>query len=294
MDLELLAVSHSKQEMAQLSERDRTLLLGTLCWVCAFILCTLFGLFSAIPGALTYLLIGKTISANSFLESTLLFLLRGSVSLGSALASVKLIRNKMRIRKTVTLSLIISLLIMLSLTASFSAVFMPQVSQADRKIGMFVAENKGLSFPNYVANVTSFLDNNVGDAWDRPEATFAINRLICYTCLDPYIMRIWGIKEVDLIVYQGWGSCGEAAILIEELLYRAGYETRLAYFKGIDHEWAEAKYNRTWWIVDPWYIGNLVEAKNLKDLKPAFQQATGVDVQYENGTVVDASLEHGY
>jgi hypothetical protein len=75
---------------------------------------------------------------------------------------------------------------------------------------------------------------------------------------------------------------------------RAGYEVRQAFFKNIDHQWAEVKYNGTWLIVDPWYIGNFVEAQSLKNVKPEFQQASGVEVQYSNGTRIDASHEHGY
>jgi hypothetical protein len=82
--------------------------------------------------------------------------------------------------------------------------------------------------------------------------------------------------------------------LIEELLARAEYETRQASFKNIDHAWAEVKYNGTWLIIDPWYIGILKEAQNLKNLRPDFQNATGVIVQYPDGTTNDASKEHGY
>jgi hypothetical protein len=171
---------------------------------------------------------------------------------------------------------------------------MPQVAQASNKINTLIAENRNLSFQDYVANVTAFLNKNIGAAWDRPEVSFAINRLVCYTLLDPNIMKVWGVTAADLIVYQGWGSCGEAAILIEALLHGAGYETRLAHFKGIDHEWAEVKHNGTWMIVDPWYIGNFVEMQNLKNAKLEFQKASGVEVQYDNGTMVDASHDHGY
>jgi len=102
------------------------------------------------------------------------------------------------------------------------------------------------------------------------------------------------VTRADLIVYQGWGSCGQAALLIGELLQYAGYETRQAFFKGIDHQWAEVKHNGTWLIIDPWYIGNFVEAQNLRNIKPVFQEASGVEVRYSNGTMVDASREHGY
>ena len=257
-----------------------------------FLPCMVLVLFSATPWAFTYLFIGKLIGASSFLEYIVLFLLVGAVLSVSVLASMRLMKN--RTWRVFILSLIISLLSIFLLTASFSLVFMPQVAHAGNKINTFIAENLNLSFQDYVANVTTFLNNSIRAAWDKPEASFAINRLVCYTLLDPHIMKIWGVTAADLIVYQGWGSCGEAAILIEELFHGAGYETRLAFFKGLDHEWAEVNHNGTWVIVDPWYIGNFVEAQNLKNAKPDFQKASGVEVQYENGTTVDASHDHGY
>jgi hypothetical protein len=265
--------------------------------ICVFLigvvaLIVLSTLFSAIPWAFTFLLVGKIIGPYVYLKYVLLFVFVGTVSLVSTLASMKLKKNGAL--RGVALSLIISFLIMALLILSFSLVFMRQVLQAKEKIDMFVVENRNLSLQDYVTNVSLFLSGNVHAAWDRPEASFAINRLICSTCLDPPIMKIWGISAADLIVYQGWGSCGEAAILIEELLHSGGYDTRQAHFIGIDHEWAEVKYNETWRIVDPWYIGNLMEAQNLKNAKPDFQKASGVEVQYENGTIVDASHEHGY
>lgn len=77
-------------------------------------------------------------------------------------------------------------------------------------------------------------------------------------------------------------------------MHDAGYQTRDAYFRNIDHQWAEVNHNGKWLVIDPWYIGNLVEIQNLKNLKPEFQQASGVNVQYNNGTILDASHEHGY
>ena len=63
------------------------------------------------------------------------------------------------------------------------------------------------------------------------------------------------------MVYQGWGTCGHAAILIEELFVGAGYETIQVWSKNIDHAWAEVKYNEAWLIIDPYYIGILQEPK---------------------------------
>jgi hypothetical protein len=196
-------------------------------------------------------------------------------------------------RKTMRMALLgLALSLMVVFMSSF--IFMPQVSRARQKIDVFVAVNANRSFQDYVNNVSSFLNDNVQSAYNRPEGLFRIDNKISGTLLDPYIMKGFGVTRADLIVYQGWGTCGQAAILIEELLHDAGYQTREAYFKNIDHQWAEVNYNGKWLIIDPWYIGNLVDIQNLKDLKPEFKQATGVEVQYNNGTIFDASHEHGY
>jgi len=254
------------------------------------------------PWAITFLEFGRVIATVPFLRwligpipilkygVLILFVL--AMFLTSSLVSKKLKKNGL-IRGFI-LALGVYLIISSFVTFSFSLAFMPQVSQAGGKIDTFIRENGDMSFQDYVKNVAVFLNDNLGAAWNRSEASLMINRIVCNTIIDPHIMKTWGATSADLILYQGWGSCGEAAILIEELLHGAGYETRLAHFKGIDHEWAEVKHNGTWWIVDPWYIGKLVEAQTLRNVKHVFQNASGVEVQYSNGTVVDASLEHGY
>jgi hypothetical protein len=71
--------------------------------------------------------------------------------------------------------------------------------------------------------------------------------------------------------------------------------SRIAHFKGIDHEWAEVENGTEWLIVDPGYIGNLIDIHSLRDAKPAFQEAKGVEVQnFDTPAWVDASQEHGY
>jgi len=245
-------------------------------------------LFSRIPWAFTYLEVGKLIGPIPGLDTIFFALFAIAISLVSFLASMKLKKN--RTVWFLALNIILSSFII----SSFSIVFMPQVSLAGKKIDTFIAENANSSFQDYTSNVSLFLHNNVGSAWDRPEAIFRIDNWVSYTLLDPYIMKVWRVTRADLIVYQEWGTCGQAALLIGELFQRAGYDTRQAFFKGIDHQWAEVKHNATWWIVDPWYIGNLVQPQNLRNLKPAFQKASGVKVHYTNGTSADASLEHGY
>jgi len=247
---------------------------------------------SAIPWAFTYLGVGRIIGAVAFLDYGFLVLFVMVTSLISFLASRKLKKNG-RV-SLFALNLIMSLMISSLVTCSFSLIFMPQVSQAGEKIDAFVVENADSSFQDYVTDVSSFLKENIGSAWNKPEAIFRIDNWISRTLLDSYIMRVWGVTRGDVIVYQGWGTCGQSALLIGELLQRAGYETRQAFFKGIDHQWAEVEHNGTWWIVDPWYIGNLVEARDLREINPVFQNASGVEVQYSNGTIVDASHGHGY
>lgn len=255
---------------------------------------------SGIPWIFTYLELGKLFSASpawGFLKPFVLALFVIPAGLVSFLLSAKLGRNR-TFMQIVAACFVFSLIVSFSLIFSFSLVFMPQVSHAGQTIDLFVAENSNLSFEEYVNNLILFLDNNVGKAYNTPQANLQIDRLLYGSLsLDPYMMQIWGVTKVDVIVYQGWGSCEEAALLVGELLHRAGYETRQAFFIGIDHQWAEVRHNGTWLIIDPWYLtsnGTLVEAQYLRTLRAEFQEASGVNVQYGNGTWADASQEHGY
>lgn len=178
---------------------------------------------------------------------------------------------------------------------SSSLLYMEQVIQSGQKINLFVAANANRSLSDYVSNISSFLNDNFKNAYGKPEVLFKIDTQIMGTLLDPYLMKNFEVTKADLIVYQEWGTCGEEANLIEELLHRAGYnETREAHFKNIDHQWAEVNYQGKWLIVDPGYIGNLKEIQNLKNFKADFRTASGVEVQYYNGTTIDASHEYGY
>lgn len=291
--LDILASSNTERRIVRFFQSRRPFLVRfTFSIGIVSFPCLLLVFVTAMPWAYTYLFLGKLIGANFSLRLIVLLLVVGAISVVSVVIPMKLTKN--RRWKMLILSFAVSLLSVFLLTSLFSVVLIPQVAQARNKVDAFVAENRSLDFQDYVANVTIFLDNNVRAAWDKPEASLAVNRLVCYTFLDPCILKVYKVSEADVIVHQGWGSCGEAAILIEELLHGAEYPSRLARFKGIDHEWAEAQYNGIWVIVDPWYIGNLVEEQNLKNAKPAFQQASGVEVQYRNGTWIDASHEHGY
>lgn len=256
---------------------------------------------SAVPWSFTYLVIGRIFGPILGLV-VLALVLFAILSLPAKIVNdflnsskitrkdlVLIIKKKKTVGK-VFLGLALAFLI----TLSFSLVFAAQVSQTGTRITDFVAANEDQNFEDYIGNVSSFLNANVNSAYNKPEGMFKIDNEITSTLLDPYMLNSFGVSRADLIVYQGWGTCGQTAILVEELLNDAGYVTREAYFKNIDHQWAEVKHNGTWLIVDPWYIGNFVPIQNLKNLKPEFQHATGVEVLYLNGTVVDASSEHGF
>lgn len=187
-------------------------------WVSGYgVAAIILTVFSAIPWTFAYLEVGRFIGPIPVLEYFILALFAAAVSLVSFLASMKL---KKKWAVWVSANLVISLVILSVVIFSFSLVFMPQVSQADKKIDTFITENANSSFQDYVTNLSSFLDNNVGKAYGRPEASFRIDDLISGTLLDPYIMQIWSVTRADLIIYQGWGACGQAALLIEELLQR--------------------------------------------------------------------------
>ena len=129
------------------------------------------------------------------------------------------------------------------------------------------------------------------------EEYLEIDKWICISPIDCTIMNLLGISRADLILCQGWGSCGQIAIVNTQILHELGYETRRAKFIGIDHEWAEIKISEDkWQIVDPDYITNGKPLMNIEDLgsDSRFTKASGVKVLFRNGTVVDMKEEYGY
>lgn len=252
---------------------------------------TFFELWTGFNAALVFVL--------PYLYNSILTMLCISVGLVTSILTVRLVKGeKERIERMLLVGLGLSVIVSFSFIFSYSLVFRPQVAYAGEKIDAFVATNADVSFESYITNLTSFLNKNVRQAYNKSQASLQINREIYREIfLDQYIMQIWGVTKADVIVFQGWGSCEEAAILIEELLHLAGYETRLAFFIDINHEWAEVKHDSKWLIVDPWWLtsnGTLVEAIDLRNLLLGFQNSSGVRVQYYNGTEANASQEHGY
>jgi hypothetical protein len=172
-----------------------------LVWVSGYITTAIIlTVFSAIPWTFVYLEVGRFIGPIPILEYFILALFTVTVSLVSFFVSMKL---KKKWIVWVFTNLVISIAVISLVIISFSVVFMPQVSHAGKKIDAFMDENANLSFQDYVTSVSSFLSDDVGAAYGKPEASFRIDNWISRTLLDPYIMQIWGVTRADLIVYQG-------------------------------------------------------------------------------------------
>ena len=122
--------------------------------------------------------------------------------------------------------------------------------------------------------------------------------------IENQLLGMLGFSRAHVILWQNWGSCGEHAIVTAYLLHKFGYNVRTAHFNDIDHSWAEVYVNRSWYIVDPWYIGivyekeyhsnkYLVPANNLASLKN-FVGNHKVLCVLLNNEEIDCTKEHGY
>lgn len=196
-----------------------------------------------------------------------------------------------RIQKLILTSALICLIIVTSL----SYVFLQQISRV-HEIDDFLKENAGVDLPTFVENIDAFCRKNVKISYNNIGALLEIDQDVSNSIVDSQLMELLGITRADLIVYQGWGSCGQIAIVIEELLNRFGYESRRAKFIGIDHEWAEVFYEGSWKIVDSGYITQGQTFMDIGDLgsDPRFSDASGVTVRFRNGTILEFSEDHGF
>jgi len=151
-----------------------------------------------------------------------------------------------------------------------------------------------------IGRVVNYVEVSLNNSYNKPEAVFELDN--CLSWLDNIILSLEGFERAHTILYQGWGSCGQYAIVVEYLLREMNFNTRIARFKKIDHSWAEVEVDRVWYIVDPWYIGKYSKFEYAPLLTPAYELASlypfknggGVLVKYHNGTIVDESKEHGY
>jgi len=199
---------------------------------------------------------------------------------------------KKKILKPAIFSLMLALLFLLLL----STVPILGIMQQHSKIDGFVAENTNVSLQEYIERIKTFIPDNINDSYNNSKSAFEIDPLIYSSFLDPTILNALGLTRADVIFYQHWGACGQSATVTDELLHDAGYTTRQGYFigEGADHQWAEVKLNNSWFVVDPWYIGSLVEISNLRWAMPDFENYTTVKVMYRNGTTLDLGKDYGY
>lgn len=174
------------------------------------------------------------------------------------------------------------------------------LSPIEKKMATFVGAVQQMCGGNVscaVKEVTYYVGSNVNPSYHKPQSVFKIDAMLSPT--DSLVIQMLGFSQAHVILWQGWGSCGEYAIVTEYLLHRLGYDVRLAEFTDIDHTWAEVFVNGTWYIVDPWYIGlyykdkYLVPASSLAQLDK-FSGYHGVLCTYLNGTEVDCTSDHGY
>jgi hypothetical protein len=254
---------------------------------------------SSIPFWFVYLQVAKSIylsihpiyvySALNFfpiLSSILLFLFFHYRNLHHiSLQTISKFRTK-ELQKLIVSSLTLCLVIVLMLPFGF----LLGVSQVE--IYEYVKKNNAVELESLEFTLPVFLNQNIKGSLNRTEY-FEIDQEIFNNPLDCQILNWMGITRADIIIYQGWGSCGQTAIVIEQILYDLGYTSWRAKFIERDHAWAEVENDDgKWQIVDP-FIGFFVNVEDLGS-DSRFQDASGVIVEFRNGTIVDMSEEHGY
>jgi len=150
--------------------------------------------------------------------------------------------------------------------------------------------------------ITHYIDSRLNWSWNNPMSALEIDNML--SPIDYWLLGRLGFTQAHVILWQGWGSCGEHSIVTAYLLHRLGYTVRVARFNNIDHTWAEVYVNGSWYIVDPWYIGiiyeeqyqgnqHLVPINVLASLKD-FLGNHRVLCEYLHGVEMDCTSEHGY
>ena len=198
---------------------------------------------------------------------------------------------------TLTLAVIV-----FSLEASLAVVLF---SPVEHDIGSFMNSTTsacGGDVNCVVKEVTWYIDARLSWSWNNPMSSLEIDNMLSF--IDYWFLGMLGFTQAHVILWQGWGSCGEHAVVTAYLLDRLGYTVRIAHFNNIDHTWAEVYVNGSWYIVDPWYIGNvykkqyqgnkyLVPVDILASLKD-FSGNHRVLCRYLNSTETDCTSGHGY
>ncbi len=205
-------------------------------------------------------------------------------------------------RQYFILTLIVAIIVF-SLEASLAAALFYPVK---RDIGLFIDSTLSMCSNNVscvVVEVTRYIDARLGWSWSNPMSALEIDNML--SPIDYWFLGMLGFTQTHVILWQGWGSCGEHAVVTAYLLHRLGYSVRVVHFNDIDHTWAEVYVNGSWYIVDPWYIGGvykkqyqgdkyLVPINILASLKD-FSGNHKVLCRYLNDSVeTDCTDEHGY
>jgi len=193
-------------------------------------------------------------------------------------------------------------LIILSLEISLTLTLLFPIK---RDIKVFINSTQqecGSNVSCIVKEVVKYIDLKISWSYNNPMSVLEIDNMLSQ--VDYQLLGVLGFSKAHVVLWQGWGSCGEHAIVVAYLLYKLGYNVRIANFSDIDHVWTEVYIEGSWYIVDPWYIGIYyeVEFNGDKYLVPidvlaSLKNFTGIHevlCEYLNGTQVSCSTEHGY
>ena len=198
--------------------------------------------------------------------------------------------------------LIVITIAVIALEASLAIVLLSPVEEDVKHFLDNVAQQCSYNAYCKVKEVAHYIDTKLGWSWNNPMSALEIDNML--SPLDYKLLSMLGFSQSHVILWQGWGSCGQHAVVTAYLLHRLGYTVRIAYFTDIDHAWAEVHINGSWYIVDPWYIGLIFEDKyhGSRYLAPAsilatlknFSGSHTVMCRYFNGSQIDCTGEHGY
>jgi len=223
------------------------------------------------------------------LNATLLMLV-GIIS-ASSFIIVKIVMKKKLIMAHIFSIIIISVFLFVIFSASTTLVLLPSKGLVDD----FKQTYSINPLPTYLDDISDFITYHIEfSQWGSLKLDDMLLKInFNGIALDYPFLNLFSINRADLIVYQGYGSCGENAMLIQELLLPTSYETRLAMYVNQDHMWCEIYFNNQWQIIDIGH-GFLGKFQPLIVAKTGSINATGVLIMSSNGTWVDDSIEHGF
>jgi len=267
------------------------------CLVLYYYVLSLFGLY----GYASHVYFSILVVCVALCFSPLILLVRKSPDL----IEIKTVNSQLLagfLRRYFVYFLVIFFIVVLSLETSLAYVLL---SPVERNINEFTTSIQSVCDSNATCTtemITHYIDSRLGWSWNNPMSALEIDNMLFP--IDYWLLGRLGFTQAHVILWQGWGSCGEHAIVTAYLLHRLGYTVRVARFNNIDHTWAEVYVNGSWYIVDPWYIGIVYEEQyqgnkylvpinvlaSLKDFSGNHRVLCG----YLDGGEMDCTSEHGY